>query len=271
MSELDPERVSLRYPYADPAFSHQDVEDRELSSDRQISPHQVPFIERTLGIDEQELQRREAAITEMGGSPREGLGVRNGRYLVFMENLYSGARDIIAREGEAAKEKIESEGREYSESVAMEIILASLLAKSILSARCVSCGYGISGCNNHPEVRFFPIEILEKEKMIEYTDEVRVFARGAKDSLFSIYDIDTLTWVTETARVLNDEGQEEEKRVYNADWFDVRVALDPDILRRAIEGCVSSYLEYRKVIQKKEDEAERIRMEALRYRTGDSV
>jgi hypothetical protein len=223
-------------------------------------PAQVPapFIVKLAGIAEAELEQRAVRITEMGNSPLEDEETRKAKSFALMNALWDRAGAIVAESGESLATRMQAAGKEFSEFNAKAVIFMNLLAQRVLNPGCVSCQVSVG---DNQVSRFFPIEIMEKEKASQRLDAVTKFLRAVKDVPLELPDVKEVIRKVHsiTLKELSEDYLSEQDRevdVYSAiDWCAPKLVLRPDNLKRVIGECGRSYVKYQEAIRERDGTA----------------
>jgi hypothetical protein len=261
-----PKESAARQPHVDSNPPPPEVESRgsvrvDLPLGHQISSSdQAPkaFVVRLSGIEDTELQRREAHITEMGNSPLEDLETRRGKSFGFMNALWDEAENVSTRGRNAIEERMRAEGKEFSEFIATAIVFMNFLTKSVLDAKCVSCQVPVGDSRVE---RFFPIEIAGPIGVQQHANALVKLVKAIGELPPLSPDFNEITWPVhrEVVKVLDEnflDERDEEVTVLSAiDWCDSRLALKPKDLKAAVELCGRSYVKYLRMAQVKENAA----------------
>ncbi|MDR2629235.1 MAG: hypothetical protein LBC30_04575 [Puniceicoccales bacterium] len=208
----------------------------------------APFIIRLTGIADTELQRREALIAEMGSAPEETREARSDKFFNFMHKLWNEAEGIFNASRESVIQKMDQQGKEFSEIDGRGMVFMNLLMRSILDSKCVSCQMPT---RNGSEKRFFPIEVVEKPT--EYVGIARRLAMTVSE-LPPLEDTGLPHAIREEIlRDLDEDFIQEREQILRIfgvdDWCDARLVLKANVLRNAVSVCGKSYIEYRRATQ----------------------
>ncbi|MDR2778722.1 MAG: hypothetical protein LBB16_00325 [Puniceicoccales bacterium] len=234
---------------------------RKTDADHRIAvpnEEQRHFVVRLTEIPDMELERRESRLIEMGNSPLDDAETRRDKSLQLMGELWNKAQDIVAQTKDHMVQKLQERGKCFSELQMTAVVFANLLVKNALDFGCISCQMQIG---DNVESRFFPVEIMERERRAIHADAIKKFAEAIKD-LPEISDLTedsliggNIVWpiYTETVKSLSDDCLTEQEQTINilsaVDWCDSRLILDLKNLKAVAGLCTCKYRGYREQIQ----------------------